>query len=129
MRKVTQQIVLAGNVRDKIMGVGSLIGRHQAFGSVAGGCTAAQAEALKQLRDSGEYKEMCRTWREFCEKYLGISRPFADKLIHIYEEHGPNYFRLARLIPISSDTYNLIAGSVSDESIEVNAKKNPINPE
>jgi hypothetical protein len=34
---------------------------------------------LKQMRDSGKYKEMGMTWATFCQERAGISRVSADR--------------------------------------------------
>ena len=129
MKPITHDIVLSRKEREILVGLGVVMGRHEAFGSLAGGCTAAQAESLKRLRDSGEYKQLARSWQEFCERWLKISRVHANRLIQTYEEHGPGYFRLARLVPMSEGTYRLIADKVSDDAIEVDGEKVPIAPE
>lgn len=108
--------------------LGLWLGRRQAFGMVANRCTAADAECLKALRDGGKYKQLGMNWKDFCEQKAGISRRYADKLIAHLEEFGANYFRLAELIQISSDTYRLIAGAVSDDGIEVEGCKIPLTP-
>ena len=105
------------------------MGRHQAFGLMANRCSAADAECLKQMRDSGKYKELGMTWATFCQEKAGISRVSADRLINHLEEFGANYFRLSELMPISRETYRLIAGSVSEEGVEVDGKKIPMTRE
>jgi hypothetical protein len=61
---------------------------------------------LKSIRDSGKHKELGMTWKEFCEKELGVSKPFADHQIHCIEEYGVDYFRVAEIVPLSEGTYN-----------------------
>src|SRR6202140_2675479 len=108
---------------------GVRLGRPQAFGLMANRCSTADAECLKQMRDSGKYKEMGMTWATFCQERAGISRVSADRLINHLEEFGANYFRLSELMPISRDTYRLIAGAVSEEGVEVDGKKIPLTRE
>jgi hypothetical protein len=105
---------------------GKRVGQHQAFDLVAKRCTAADAEILKSIRDKGEYKNLGLTWAEFCEKELGVSKAFADRQIQYIEEYGAAYFRVAEIIQISGDTYKLIAGSVTDEGIEVDGEQVPL---
>ena len=114
---------------DEILELGLWLGRRQAFGMVANRCTAADAECLKALRDSGKYKRLGLSWKDFCEQKAGISRRYADKLIGHLEEFGANYFRLAELIQISTETYRLIAGMVSDGGLEVQGEKIPLTRE
>ena len=113
----------------EMMELGAWLGRHQAFGMIANRCSAADAECLKQMRDSGKYKELGMTWATFCQERAGISRVSADRLINHLEEFGANYFRLSELMPISRETYRLIAGSVSEEGVEVDGKKIPLTRE
>jgi hypothetical protein len=97
--------------------LGRWLGRRQAFGMIANRCTAADADYLKQMRDSGKYKELGTTWAKFCQERAGISRVSTDRLINHLEEFGANYFRLSELMQISGETYRLIAGAVSEDSI------------
>jgi len=109
--------------------LGTWLGRRQAFGLIASRCTAADAECLKSMRDSGEYKRLRMTWDEFCSQKAGISRRTADRLITQLEEFGPNFFRVAELIEISPSTYRLIAGSVNEQGIEHKGQTIPLTPE
>ena len=81
------------------------------------------------MRDSGKYKELGMTWATFCQERAGISRVSADRSINHLEEFGANYFRLSELMPISRETYRLIAGAVSEEGVEVDGKKIPTTRE
>src|SRR5258708_25728087 len=93
----------------ELLSLGTWLGRRQAFGMIANRCTAADAECLKAMRDSGEYKRLGLSWDDFCEKKAGISRRHAGRLIKHLEEFGSNYFRLSELMEISHATYRLIA--------------------
>jgi hypothetical protein len=72
--------------------LGSWLGRHQAFGLIANRCTAADAECLKTMKDSGEYRKLGLTWEGFCKQHAGVSRVYADRLIGHLDEFGANYF-------------------------------------
>ena len=106
--------------------LGSWLGRHQAFGLIANRCTAADAECLKTMKDSGEYRKLGLTWEGFCKQHAGVSRVYADRLIGHLDEFGANYFRLAELIQISGDTYRLIAAAVSEEGVAFNGECIPL---
>jgi len=43
--------------REELMELGTWIGRKQAFATIAGGCSAADAECLRQMRDQRTYRE------------------------------------------------------------------------
>jgi hypothetical protein len=111
---------------DPMLTLGTWLGRRQAFGMIANRCTAADAECLKAMRDTGEYKKMGLTWEDFCEQRAGLSRRHADRLIKHLEEFGANYFRLSELMEISHETYRLIAGAVSEDGIEHGGEKIPM---
>ena len=65
----------------ELLELGSVLGHNQAFGLVAGRCSAAQAASLKRLRDEKKYKQVTEDWRDFCERYLRMSGSQADKII------------------------------------------------
>jgi hypothetical protein len=109
------------------LNLGMWLGRHQAFGLIANQCSAGDAECLKIIRENEEYKKLGLTWEEFCNGHAGVSRVYADRLIHYLEEFGANYFRLAELMQISAETYRLVADSVGDAEMEVNGESIPIN--
>jgi len=44
------------------------MGRKQAFASLAGGCSAADAECLRQMREQRKYRALGLTWAEFCKR-------------------------------------------------------------
>ena len=111
---------------DAMMNLGAWLGRHQAFGLIANRCSAADAECLKAIRDSGEFKQLGLTWEQFCTKHAGVSRVHAERQIHYLEEFGGNYFRFAEVMPISAETYRLIAGAVSDQGLECNGERIPL---
>src|ERR1700694_133363 len=113
--------------REKLLNLGTWLGRHQAFGLIANQCSAGDAECLKIMRESEEYKKLGLSWEEFCLVHAGVSRVYADRLIHYLEEFGTNYFRIAELMQISAETYRLVADSVGDDGMQVNGETIPIN--
>jgi hypothetical protein len=115
--------------KKKLLNLGAWMGRHQAFALVANRCSAADAESLKAIRDSADYKELSVTWEEFCVKYAGISRVQADEHIHCFEEYGVNYRRMAEIMSLTSGTFKLIAGAVSEQGLEYKGEYIPLVPE
>jgi maltooligosyltrehalose synthase len=107
---------------EKAMELGTLSGMHLAFGTVANKCSAADADILKQIRDSGYYKQFNMTWSVYCRNKLNVSRTYADRLIKCREEFGEDYFRIAQVVPMSGETYRLIEGSVSKDGIEIDGE-------
>jgi hypothetical protein len=109
--------------------LGKRLGRSQAFDMVAKRCSAAEAETLKSIRDSGEYKQLGLTWAQFCAQELGVSKAFADRQIQYLEQFGAAYYRMSEVMQISGETYKLISGSVVDDCIEVKGERIPITRE
>jgi hypothetical protein len=109
--------------------LGSWIGRGQAFGVVANGCTAAQAECLRQISESGTYKQTGLTWDDFCDQYVGLSRQRVDTLIKNIEEFGKTFFELSNIVRISPEAYRRVASKIKDQSIQIGSELVPIVPE
>jgi hypothetical protein len=112
-----------------LLDLGKRVGRHQAFDLIAKRCTAADAETLKSIRDNAEYKRLGLTWKQFCEQELGVSRVYADQQIHCIEKYGAAYYRVAEIVPLSSETYELISSAVTDGCIEVDGDRVPLTRE
>jgi hypothetical protein len=108
---------------------GACVGRQQAFAVIASQCSASQALALKQIKESRAYEELDLTWDEFCPKYAGISRSYADHLIRQHDSFGAAYFRLAEIARVSPETYRKIESRVDGESIEIDGRKLALTPE
>lgn len=109
--------------------LGTWMGRKQAFASLAGGCSAADAECLRQMRSQKKYRVLGLTWAEFCKQRIGITRQYADRLIRRLEEFGPQYFRLAQATGITADEYRRIAGSVDEKGLAHGGELIPITAE
>ena len=108
---------------------GLLTGRQQAFAMIATKCTYAQAVCLKQIHDTRAYEEFALSWEDYCPKHVGISRVYADKIIHRLEEFGEAYFRLAAIARISTDLFRQIADRVTAETVELDGEQIPLVPE
>jgi hypothetical protein len=109
--------------------LGCSLGRSQAFGLVASKCSAAQAQHLLAIRDQRQYQALGLTWEEFCTRYAGISRSYADQLIRNLKEFGETYFRLSEILHLPEATYRQIAGAVDGEILEIEGERIPIVPE
>ncbi|PWU06912.1 MAG: hypothetical protein C5B51_11215 [Terriglobia bacterium] len=109
--------------------LGKVLGKNEAFGLIAGRCSAAQAAMLRQLREERAYKLLTPHWREFCSRYLKISGAQADQIIRLLDEFGPGYFELAQLTRISPETYRAIAPSIKDGVLHANGEAIELNGE
>jgi len=115
--------------RLELLDAAACIGRQQAFALVGSKCSAAQAQSLREIRDSRLYERFELTWDEFCPRYAAISRSTADDLIRRLEEFGEAYFRISEISRISPEAYRQIAGRVQGESIDLDGEAIPLTPE
>ncbi len=95
-----------------------MLGARQAFGLVAGRCSAADAAILRDIRDNKKFLSFAPTWDEFCEKQLHLSKSHANRLIRYLNELGPAYFTLAQLTRITPDEFRALAPSVKNNALE-----------
>ena len=113
----------------KQLDLGSWVGLQKAFANVSSGCSAARAQCLKQVRESGMLDDLGFTWEEFCQTYAGISRRHADHLIQQHNQFGDVYFRLSEIARVSPKTFQQIAPHVDAESLEFDGEKLALIPE
>jgi len=114
---------------EDLLHLGAALGQAHAFAQTAGRCTAAQAEALRGLRESKAHLRLGLTWEGFCAGYLRASRSQVDRIIAVLGEFGPQYFELSRLTRVSPATYRQLESNVKDGSIEVYGETVPLIPE
>ena len=108
--------------------LGEWLGRRQAFGTIAGRCSAAEAECLRRIRAGKLYLGRSANWSDFCITHLGMTKQNADRIIRLLEEFGPAYFQLSQLVRISTQTYRQIAPSVSEGGLRVNGDIIALDP-
>jgi hypothetical protein len=77
----------------------------------------AQVTSLRRIRDERLYLGLTRTWEEFCERHLFISRRSIDRGIRRLREFGPAFFRVSEFVPIGSQEYRLIREHISAEGV------------
>jgi hypothetical protein len=105
------------------------MGRRETFAMVAGRCSAAEAEHLRELRNGKQYKTVASTWDDFCTRYLHISKASADRIIRLLDRFGPRFFELSNLTRISSEAYTSVAPSMFEEGLRWNGEAIPLLPE
>jgi len=113
----------------ELLDLGVVLGQNNTFALLAGRCSAAQAAAMRRVREERIYKCCSGSWEAFCGAYLKISRSEADKLIRLLEEFGPRYFEVAQLTRISPEAYRAIAPAVEDGALHHNGEAIELNPE
>ena len=113
----------------ELIDAGAWIGRQQAFALIGNKCDAAQAQCLREIRESRAYEKLGVTWDEFCPRYAAISRSKADDLIRRLDEFGEAYFRICEVARISPEAYRQIADRVQGETLELDGEAVPLLPE
>ena len=118
---------------EKNRDLGSWTGLQKAFAAVAGSCSAARAQCLRQVRDSKMLDDLGLTWDESCTDCAGISRRHADHLIQQYAQFGDAYFRLSEIARVSPKTFQKIAGHLTSDNVsdalEIDGRKLALIPE
>src|SRR6202166_4377514 len=109
--------------------LGQWLGRKQAFGLIAGKTAAAEVECLRRIRDGNLFRARGVDWSGFCQKYAGVTSSYANRLIRQFEEFGPNYFDLSKIVRISAESYRKISQAVSEDGIAFGEEKIAISPE
>ncbi len=111
------------NESNEMLDLGIALGQNQAFGLIAGRCSAAQAEGLTRLRNEKRYKQVDEHWKDFCSRYLRMSGTQADNIIRLWEEFGAGYFDLAQLTRVSPETYRALAPAVENGVLNLNGEE------
>lgn len=109
--------------------IGALVGERRTLSKLSGGCSAADAQCLRKIRESKKYLAKAPSWDEFCPKYLGMSRPSADRLIRHLEEFGPESFAVMQQLGISPREYKLLAPNMQGTSLLLEGETVALTPE
>jgi len=102
--------------------IGQWIGRREAFSLIAGRCSAADIQAICEIRDRKLYRELNCSWEECCTRYLHTSRRSVDREIHYLKKFGPAFFTLRQITHISVKEYESIAGHVSEQGVHLDGR-------
>jgi len=109
--------------------LGQILGQHQSFALVAGRCTAAQAESLLHMREGRLYLRFAPSWKEFCPRFLHISYSQADRIIRLWQLHGPAIFELRQLIRISPEAFNAVEPFIKENALHFNDEAIELDPQ
>ncbi len=109
--------------------LGQWMGRREAFGLMAGRCSAADIEILRRIKEEKLYTERNCTWEEFCSHHLHVSRRSVDHEIGLLREFGPAFFTVRQLTHVSVKDYRAIAPHVTEQGVTVDGKVVPLLPE
>jgi len=102
---------------------GAQMGRQQALALIASKCSAAQAQVLKEIKESRAYEDFGLTWPEFCQTHVGLCRERVDALIRRFDEFGEAYFRLSRIAHISPETYRQLEPKVEEDTVSIDGEQ------
>jgi len=119
----------AGQPAPRDLELGQWLGRREAFGLIAGRCSAADIECLRRIRDEKMYRDRARNWDEFCTEHIGASRRRVDESIRHLEEFGPAFFHAAQLTRITAEEFRAIAPDVSTEGVRLDGEVIAFVPE
>ena len=109
--------------------LGMWLGRRQAFALVAGRCSAADAECIREVRRNKRYRALQMTWEQFCEERLGITCMTANKIVRQLEEFGPDFFTLAQLTRVTPEEYRRLNVAVRGHALLHGGEEIPIDAE
>ncbi len=112
---------------DALLELGKVLGQGVAFGAIAGRCSAAQAAAIRKVRNEKVHLHFNLTWNEFCPKHLMMSGSQADTFIRLLEEFGPEYFEHTQSVRISADQYRLVAPFIVDRALHIEGEVLDLN--
>jgi hypothetical protein len=95
-----------------------MLGARQAFGLIAGRCSAADASILRDIREQKRFLSFSANWDDFCREHLHTSRRSADRAIRYLNEFGPGYFALAQLTQITPGDFRKIRSNITGNALE-----------
>jgi hypothetical protein len=109
--------------------LGRWMGRREAFGLMAGRCSAADAESLRRIRDEKIYRRLNCTWPEYCTRHLHVARRSVDRAIGYLQEFGPAFFHLTQLTHIGPKDYRAIASNIGQDGVKLDGTAVTLLPE
>lgn len=109
--------------------LGRWLGRREAFGLIAGRCSAAEVESLRRIREEKQYRLAARNWNEFCVRYLKVNRRNVDRAIGYLQEFGPAFFHISQLTHIAPQDFRAIAAHVTEDGVQIDGKLIALLPE
>jgi len=107
---------------DSAFNLGQWVGRREAFGLVAGRCSAAEIEILRRIRDEHLYEETGLSWDAFCTDRLHTSRRTVEREIGYLRKHGPAFFVIRQLTRVTVKEYEAIAANISEQGVTLDGK-------
>ena len=101
------------------------LGRREAFGLIAGRCSAADAACLREIREHKLYLDCAPNWDEFCRVQLRSSRHRIDNVIRQLDNHGPEFFYASQAHRLTEPEYIAIKQHIDSEGVRINGELIP----
>lgn len=114
---------------NEMIELGKWMGRRDAFGQVAGCCSAAEIESLRRIHDGKLYQSLNCTWQEFCAEHLKVTARTVDRELAHLRRFGPAFFAVRQFARISDREYAAIADCITEEGVRVNGELVALDPE
>jgi len=99
--------------------LGQWLGRREAFGLIAGRCSAAEIETVRQIRDEKLYLDLNCTWDECCTRHLHASRRSVERELGYLRKYGPAFFTVRQLTHLAVKEYESIAGHITEQGVNL----------
>ena len=109
--------------------LGQWLGRHQALAWVSSHCSAADAHALREIREQKLYRALDMSWEEFCRVHAGFSHKKADRIIDQLDEFGDSYFNLTEIQRIPAPEYRALQPAIGENTLDFDGHCIPISRE
>jgi hypothetical protein len=106
------------------------LGRRDAFALIAGRCSAADVECLREIRNNKLYvKPGHRSWDEFCRLQLKTSRRKIDTAIGQLDKYGRPFFHAIQALRLTEAEFCAIQEYVREEGVMLEGQLVPWTPE
>lgn len=100
------------------------IGRQEALNTLATMTNLMWAENLRQMKETGAYKQLGLTWEQAVEKTgAPFSYKTADRMIASLEEFGRGFFQVRDVVRITSEAYRAIAPTVEEGHVIISGQR------
>jgi hypothetical protein len=111
-----------------LLEVDLLNGRRPARATAAPKNKYTQVLALREIRNSGAYRNAGLTWEQFCLKYGRLGVGTANRRLRCLDEFGEPYFRLNAIMSVPPEIFRCIAPLVTTHAIELDGEKVEFSP-
>jgi hypothetical protein len=98
------------------------LGRREAFGVIAGRCSAAEVECLREIRDQKLYLENSANWDEFCRVQLRTSRRKVDTALRQLQQYGRRFFHAAQMMRLTEAEFVSVQEHLTDEGVKLDGQ-------